>query len=280
LASTNSWRIQFLRALFFYTLKELRCAKIDFVIGSSQLNFNSPPTVPRKISMKLNKIMVLTCITAVVVTFLGCSNTPKMMTQPMPKSGFLPNYGLLQFVPDTPKDTKVWRYRIAGVNPNQYTGVILDPVILNQQPTQNISAESLTQAKITLQDSMVQAVMNRGNIRMVSQPGPGVVRVSVGITGAEASADSLQPWNFTPIGLAANAAAYAGGVNSKTPALVVESKIVDSKTNQLLGEGLIVIEGESFRTNSGSVDSFVTMAKKVVAESLRLSANPDPTAKQ
>jgi hypothetical protein len=61
---------------------------------------------------------------------------------------------------------------------------------------------------------------------------------------------------------------------------VVESKIVDTQSNQLLGEGLITIEGESFRTNSGSVDSFVTMAKKVVAEAMRLSANPEATGKQ
>lgn len=230
--------------------------------------------------MKLQKIITLICLIAMSVVFVGCSNTPKMMSQPMPQSGFLPNYALLQFVPDTPKDTKVWRYRKAGVDQSQYTSVILDPVYLNQAPTQNITAESLVQAKIALQDSMVQAVMSRGNVRIVTKPGPGVVRVSVGITGAEASADSLQPWNFTPIGLAANAAAYAGGVNSKTPALVVESKIVDTQGNQLLGEGLITIEGESFRTNSGSVDSFVTMAKKVVMESMRLSANPAATSKQ
>uniref|UniRef100_B1XUN5 Uncharacterized protein n=1 Tax=Polynucleobacter necessarius subsp. necessarius (strain STIR1) TaxID=452638 RepID=B1XUN5_POLNS len=53
----------------------------------------------------------------------------------------------------------------------------------------------------------------------------------------------------------------AGGVNSKTPALLVESKITDSQSKQLLGEGLITVQGESFRTSSGSVDSFIAMAK-------------------
>ena len=114
--------------------------------------------------------------------------------------------------------------------------------------------------------------MGKGNIQIVTKPGPGVARISVGITGAEASANSLQPWNFTPIGLAANAAAYAGGVNAKTPALVVENKITDSQSNQLLGEGLITVEGESFRTASGSVESFIDMAKKVVVAALNLSA--------
>jgi hypothetical protein len=156
--------------------------------------------------------------------------------------------------------------------------VILDPIYLTQSATKDVSSESINKAKAALQASMVEAVNARGNIKIVTQPGPGVARVSVGITGAESSTDSLQPWNFTPIGLAMNAAAYAGGVNSKTPALLVESKITDSRTNQLLGEGLITVQGESFRTSAGSADSFIAMAKKVVRTAMEASANPTPTS--
>lgn len=222
--------------------------------------------------MKLCKPAQLLAISCIGFALFACSNAPKMMTQPMPKSGFLPNYTLLQAVPNTPNGTRVWRYRDEAVNSAKYTAIIIDPVYLNQTPTQNITAESLIQAKIALQDSMFQAVLTKGNIQIVTKPGPGIARIAVGITGAEASANSLEPWNFTPIGLAANAAAYAAGVNSKTPALVVESKITDSQSNQLLGEGLITIEGESFRTASSSVESFVDMAKKVVVAALKLSA--------
>jgi hypothetical protein len=222
--------------------------------------------------MTLSKLAKVVAISSIGISIFACSNAPKMMTQAMPQSGFLPNYALLQAVPNTPSGTRVWRYRNEAVNPNTYSAVIIDPIYLNQAPTQNITAESLIQAKIALQDSMVQAVMGKGNIQIVTKPGPGVARISVGITGAEASANSLQPWNFTPIGLAANAAAYAAGANAKTPALVVENKITDSQSNQLLGEGLITVEGESFRTGSGSVESFIDMAKKVVAASLKVSA--------
>ena len=227
--------------------------------------------------MKFSKLSQLLVVSSLGLTLFACSNTPNMMTQAMPKSGFLPNYSLLEAVPNTPSGTRVWRYRNEAVNPNLYTAVIIEPIYLNQAPTQDISAESLIQAKIALQDSMRLAVLNKGTIQITTKPGPGVARISVGITGAEASADSLQPWNFTPIGLAANAAAYAAGVNAKTPALVVESKITDSQTNALLGEGLITIEGESFRTASGSVESFIVMAKKVVEAALQVSANPTPT---
>lgn len=221
----------------------------------------------------------LLAASALALTLLAaCSNTPKLLSQPMPRSGYLPDYNLLVPVATGDVDTRVWRYRISNVNPGSYTAVILDPIYLNQSATKDVSADSINKAKAALQASMVEAVNARGNIKIVNKPGPGVARVSVGITGAESSTDSLQPWNFTPIGLAMNAAAYAGGVNSKTPALLVESKITDSKTNQLLGEGLITVQGESFRTSAGSADSFIAMAKKVVRTAMETSANPTPTS--
>ena len=214
-----------------------------------------------------------------VVLLAACSNTPKLASEPMPRSGFLPNYSVLVPMATSQSDVRIWRYRVSGVNPSAYTAVILDPIYLNQSATKEVSAEAISQAQITLQDSMVAAVNSRGNIRIVNAPSPGVARITVGITGAESQADSLQPWNFTPIGLAANAAAYAGGVNSKTPALLVESKITDSQSKELLGEGLVTIQGESFRTGSGSVNSFIEMAKKVVRVAMETSANPTPTGR-
>ncbi|QWE15402.1 DUF3313 domain-containing protein [Polynucleobacter sp. AP-Sving-400A-A2] len=226
----------------------------------------------------MNKLGALVTAISVATLLAACSNTPKLASQPMPKSGFLPNYSALVPMATSGEDTRIWRYRKADINPGAYTAVILDPIYLNQNATKEISPEVINQAQIALQDSMVNAINSRGNIKIVNQPGPGVARISVGITGAESSADSLQPWNFTPIGLAMNAAAYAGGVNSKTPAMLVESKITDSQTREVIGEGLVTIQGESFRTGGGSVESFVAMAKKVVKVAMETSADPRATA--
>lgn len=224
---------------------------------------------------------ILSVIYSVILLFMiaGCSNTPKLASEPMPRSGFLPNYALLQPVNISHADTRIWRYRKPGISPTSYTAVILDPIYLNQSATKEISPEAISQAQIALQDSMVAAINARGNIKIVTSPGPGVARFTVGITGAESSTDSLHPWNFTPIGLAVSAATFAGGVNSKTPALLVESKITDSQSKELLGEGLVTVQGESFRTASGSVDSFIEMAKKVVRVAMEVSANAAPVAK-
>jgi hypothetical protein len=153
----------------------------------------------------------------------------------------------------------------------------LDPIYINQNVTKEVSAEAINRTKSALQSSMVEAVNSTGNIKIVTEPGPGVARISVGITGAESSADSLQPWNFTPVGLAINAAAYAGGVNSKTPAMLVESKITDSRSKEVIGEGIVTVQGESFRTGGGSVESFVDMARKAVRAALETSGDTRAT---
>lgn len=212
---------------------------------------------------------------AASLVLAACSHAPKVATEPMPRSGFLPDYNSLVPMATSESETRVWRYRVTGVNPGSYTAVILDPVYLNQNATKEVSAEVINGAKAALQASMVETVNARGNIRIVTQPGPGVARVSVGITGAESSADSLKPWNFTPIGLAV----IAVGVNAKTPVLVVESMITDSQSKQILGESLVTVRGEPFRTASGSSDSFIAMVKKVVRAAVETSANPTPTGK-
>ncbi len=226
----------------------------------------------------MKKLSALVAVISATVLLAACSNATKLSSESMPRSGFLQNYSLLVPTYTAASDTRVWRYRKDGINSATYTAVILDPIYLNQTATKEISAESIAKAKAALQASMVEAVNSRGNLKIVTQPGPGVVRVSTGITGAEVSNDYLKPWNFTPIGLATNAAAFAGGVNSKTPALVVENKITDSRTNEVIGMGLVTIQGESFRTSSGSVDSFIAMAQKVVKVALETSADPRATA--
>lgn len=48
------------------------------------------------------------------------------------------------------KDTRVWRYRVDGVNPGIYNTVILDPIYLNQNATKDASLELINKAKAAL----------------------------------------------------------------------------------------------------------------------------------
>jgi len=227
-------------------------------------------------NFSLRKILSVALIAALTL-IVGCSNAPKLASEQMPRTGFLPNYSLLEPAKSDNPDIRIWRYRLPGINLYaSYKEVIIDPIFIGQQASTNSGQELMTKAIAALQVSLVEAAKARGDVMIVSKPGPGVLRVSVGITGAEISADSLQPWDFTLVGMTLTAATYAAGVNSKTPAMLIETKITDSQSNQLLGEDLFTIRGESFRTLDGSVDSFIAMVQTVVKVAMIYFADPTP----
>jgi hypothetical protein len=183
----------------------------------------------------------------------------------------------MQVVDNTPKDIRAWRYLKPGVQPSSYTAVMIDPIYLNQSEyTKEITPEVLAQTRKILEEAMRQAIQRRSDIKLVDKPGPGVARVAIGITGAELSADGLKPWNFTPIGLAANAAAFAAGANSKTPALVVENRVTDSQTKEFIAGGMVAIQGEPFRLGSSSVGAFQDMTRRVVVFAMESPLKPLP----
>lgn len=213
-----------------------------------------------------------------IASLAACSSGPKLMTEKIPESGFLPNYKVMQPVDNTPKDIRAWRYLKPGLFVSSYTAVMIEPVYLNQREyTKEITPEVITQTKKILEEAIRQAVLRRGDIKIVNQPGPEVLRVAVAITGAEISADGLRPWNFTPIGLAANANTYAAGVNSRTPALVMENRITDSQSREFIAGDMVAVQGEPFRLGSSSVGAFQDMTKRIVVFAMESPLKPLPS---
>ena len=128
-----------------------------------------------------------------IASLAACSSGPKLMTEKIPESGFLPNYKVMQPVDNTPKDIRVWRYLKPGLFASSYTAVMIEPVYLNQREyTKEITPEVIAQTKKILEEAIRQAVSRRGDIKIVNQPGPAVLRVAIGITGAEISADGFK----------------------------------------------------------------------------------------
>ena len=213
-----------------------------------------------------------------IASLAACSSGPKLMTEKIPESGFLPNYKVMQPVDNTPKDIRAWRYLKPGLFISSYTAVMIEPVYLNQREyTKEITPEVIAQTKKILEEAIRQAVLRRGDIKIVNQPGPGVLRVAVAITGAEISADGLRPWNFTPISLAANANTYAAGVNSRTPALVMENRITDSQSREFIAGDMVAVQGEPFRLGSSSVGAFQDMTKRIVVFAMESPLKPLPS---
>jgi hypothetical protein len=213
-----------------------------------------------------------------IASLAACSSGPKLMTEKIPESGFLPNYKVMQPVDNTPKDIRAWRYLKPGLFVSSYTAVMIEPVYLNHREyTKEITPEVIAQTKKILEEAIRQAVSRRGDIKIVNQPGPGVLRVAVAITGAEISADGLRPWNFTPIGLAANANTYAASVNSRTPALVMENRITDSQSREFIAGDMVAVQGDPFRLGSSSVGAFQDMTKRIVVFAMESPLKPLPS---
>ena len=193
------------------------------------------------------------------------------------KSGFLTSteYNRLQEVDSPAPGVKVYRYISPGFNRSDWKGVMIDPVVLFQTALKNegkkgLSEETIYQTRVLIDNELKQKAARRFNV--VDKAGPGIARLSVAITGAEIEGDGFKPWNVIPVSAVLFAAQKATGVDSKTPSLVVEAKMRDSVTGKILGEGVYVMSGETFRMESSSPEAFQKLAIDWVTTAVRVAA--------
>jgi hypothetical protein len=206
------------------------------------------------------------------ITLISCANNK--ITDPTQKApGFLSDYSILQKMPSN--EDGITRY--GYINPNfkrkDYHAVMLDPVILYQtvKKESGITPETLYQTKEVLDTTLREAVMRKFNV--TSQPDVGVARLSVAITGAEVEGDGFKLRNLIPVSAVIRLATIATGYDNKKAVLVVEAKLVDSKTGALLGEGVNIISGDKFRSEVDTPSQFKTVAQSWIKNAVRIAAD-------
>lgn len=193
------------------------------------------------------------------------------------KSGFLTSteYNRLEQVGSPAPGVAVYRYISPGFNRSDWKGVMIDPVILFQTALKNegkkgLSEETIYQTRVIIDNELKEKAAHRFNV--VDKSGPGIARLSVAITGAEIEGDGFKPWNVVPVSAVLFAAQKATGLDSKTPSLVVEAKMRDSVSGKILGEGVYVMSGETFRMESSSAEAFQKLAINWVTTAVRVAA--------
>ena len=193
------------------------------------------------------------------------------------KSGFLTSaeYNRLQEIDTTTPGVKLYRYVSPDFDRSQVKGVMIDPVILyqtalKQQGQKGLTDETIYQTRMIIDKELKERASKRFNV--VTEPGPGIGRLSVALTGAVIEGDSFKPWNVVPISAVLFAAQKASGLDSKTPSLVVEAKMRDSVTGKVWGQGVYVMSGETFRMESSSPEAFQKLAIDWVITAVRISA--------
>ena len=193
------------------------------------------------------------------------------------KSGFLTSaeYNRLQEIDTTTPGVKLYRYVSPDFDRSQVKGVMIDPVVLyqtalKQQGQKGLTDETIYQTRMIIDKELKERASKRFNV--VTEPGPGIGRLSVALTGAVIEGDSFKPWNVVPISAVLFAAQKASGLDSKTPSLVVEAKMRDSVTGKVWGQGVYVMSGETFRMESSSPEAFQKLAIDWVITAVRISA--------
>lgn len=179
---------------------------------------------------------------ALAASMAGCASTgtglkPDVASQRRQYSGFLSDYSQLSKVIDS-RGNEVLRWINPDVNLRNYSKIIVAMPALYPQPTASaqVSAQVLdeirTYGRKRLQDELAQAGM------LGEQPGPGVMRANIALTGVASEAQQLQAWEVIPVALIKAGIESATGARERDVRIFIEAEVVDSVTNQVLARNV------------------------------------------
>jgi Protein of unknown function (DUF3313) len=144
-------------------------------------------------------------------------------------SGFLPDYSQLQKVKDL-NGNPIRQWISPNLTKANYQKILLEKVTFYPEPkgSDQVSDKTLSDIEGYL-DWQLRTVGFAG-LPMVSDPGPGVMRVKVAITAVDTSATGLKPWQIIPVALVMQGARAATGNRAENSNLAVEAIASDSVT--------------------------------------------------
>jgi hypothetical protein len=161
----------------------------------------------------------------------GCASTPPGDTKPK-YAGFLSDYSKLEPVPN---GDGAERYLKPNENWKQYNKVMLDRIRVWYKDDADYKGIDPTELK-TLTDYFQNAFVKalEPTYPVVTQPGPGVLRVRVAITDLVPTKPEMSVVTLVvPYAAVADVAAGAAGV-SYLGQTAIEAEFLDSRTNQVL----------------------------------------------
>lgn len=191
----------------------------------------------------LFKLLSLTIISLCLT--VGCA-AQKMEVKNY--SGFLGDYSKLQAGPEGGIDQ---RYIKEGVDFKKYNKIMLDQVrfyFKDDAADKGIDADEMKELSDTFSRAMIDALGSA--YPLVAKPGPNVIRLRIAITDIELPNRAINAVSTVlPVGLAIST--IKSGVTGKGTGcgeVSMEFEALDSKTNQVLAEGVD-------RRSGGKIDS-------------------------
>lgn len=214
--------------------------------------------------MKLTVKNTLVISGLVIGSLIGFSAhaTSDLLKADKPDSGFFTDTSLLQPI-NSPEGTKAFRYTSSKFDPSHYQAVMIDSVLINQSGVDDkITADTMEKTRATLEDGIKQKIGKV--IGLTDKAGPGTLKVNVSISGADVAAEGFKQRNILPVSAVLKLASKAAGKDKKTAMLLIESKVSDSVSGELLKATMLTISSDSFRDQADADQELTGLAKKVV----------------
>jgi hypothetical protein len=194
----------------------------------------------------------IACIALVTVMLLSGCATDKQ-ARSVEESGFLGDYSLLH---KGGEGEALLNYKNPDADWASYKKVLLDPVVFYQKADPGTAPDEDIRTLVDNFSNMTYTELAK-DYTMVKEPGPGVMRIQIGLTHVQKSHAAIQSiTSVIPVGLALSTTRnFVTGKPSFVGEASVEFRITDAKTGKILGMAVDrQVGGQKLKL---SVDSWV-----------------------
>ena len=174
---------------------------------------------------------------------------------------------------ESPKDTIIYRYMNPNLQEYTFSSVLLDPISINQNQIDPKITPTIDKITVMVEES-IKSKLAQKSIKASDDKSESTARVSVFISEAKIKPDGIKPWNLLPLSALITATVYIAGYNSKTIDLLIECKITNSETNELLSKDVIILSSDKFRNKNKTLEIFTFMNNKALDQIFNLSILP------
>ena len=171
------------------------------------------------------------------------------------------------------KDIIIYRYSNQNIKEAYFSSVVLDPISINQDQIDPKFTPMID--KITnIVESSLKNKLTQKSISITESASESTARISIFISAAKIKPEGIKPWNLLPLSALITATVYVAGYNSKSIDLLMECKITNSESNELLSKDVIILSSDKFRNKNKTLDVFSLMSNKAVDELFDFSIHP------
>jgi hypothetical protein len=150
-------------------------------------------------------------------------------------SGFISDYSGVEKVKG-PLGEDIHRMVSPRLTPDNYHALIVEKVQFypEPKPTEKVSQETLNEIVDYINDQLKVSLANK--VELTDQPGPGVARLRLAVTGVGAKVEGLKPYQFIPVALVLTTVKRAALGAPEDAKLYLEAEV----SNSVSGERTVV----------------------------------------